>query len=150
MGNFLVIMAPPQAEAEAARLFQAGLANAQQFKKIKPSALVDSSWVKAASFARQNGSGSPIVVDPATKCWLLAAGTWFHADDYASGAETRLLSRIVEIGGERLARELCGGGVPVLWVTHDLAQADRIADTVVRMDDGRVVASAPAGDRGAG
>ena len=62
---------------------------------------------------------------------------------------TSALDEAARLGLEGLARELCEGGVPVLWVTHDLAQAARIADAVVEMDDGRVV-SATAGDRGRG
>jgi putative ABC transport system ATP-binding protein len=62
---------------------------------------------------------------------------------------TSALDEAARLGLERLARELCEGGVPVLWVTHDLAQAARIADAVVTMDDGRVV-SATAGDRARG
>jgi putative ABC transport system ATP-binding protein len=63
---------------------------------------------------------------------------------------TSALDAAARSGLERLARELCDGGVPVLWVTHDLAQAGRIADAVVEMDEGRVVSAAPAGDRGPG
>ncbi len=39
---------------------------------------------------------------------------------------------------ERLARDLAGGGVPVLWVTHDLAQAGRLADHRIVLMGGRV------------
>ena len=39
---------------------------------------------------------------------------------------------------ERLARELAGDGVPVVWVTHDLEQADRLADRVLVMEAGRL------------
>jgi putative ABC transport system ATP-binding protein len=63
---------------------------------------------------------------------------------------TSALDEAARSGLERLARELCDAGVPVLWVTHDLAQAARIADAVVRMDDGRVVSYAPAASRGPG
>ncbi len=63
---------------------------------------------------------------------------------------TSALDAAARSGLERLARELCDAGVPVLWVTHDLAQAGRIADAVVQMDEGRVVSAAPAGDRGPG
>lgn len=48
---------------------------------------------------------------------------------------------------EELARGLATGGVPVLWVTHDMAQADRIADHRVALEGGRVVASGPTGGR---
>jgi putative ABC transport system ATP-binding protein len=62
---------------------------------------------------------------------------------------TSALDGAARLGLERLARELCDDGVPLVWVTHDLAQAERIADAVVEMDDGRV-ASAPGAGRGAG
>jgi len=39
---------------------------------------------------------------------------------------------------ERLARELAGTGVTVLWVTHDLAQAARVGDHEIVVVDGRV------------
>jgi ABC-type phosphate transport system ATPase subunit len=49
---------------------------------------------------------------------------------------------------EELARGLSRDGVPILWVTHDPAQADRIADHRVTLDQGRVsrshMASGPA------
>ena len=40
-------------------------------------------------------------------------------------------------GIEALARELADAGLGVLWVTHDLAQAGRLADDVVVLVDGR-------------
>ncbi len=40
---------------------------------------------------------------------------------------------------EGLARRLADDGVPVLWVTHDLAQVERIADRRVTLQAGRVV-----------
>lgn len=51
---------------------------------------------------------------------------------------------------ERLARELADDGVPVVWVTHDLAQAARLATWVVRLEAGRVRWSGPPGGGGAG
>jgi putative ABC transport system ATP-binding protein len=39
---------------------------------------------------------------------------------------------------ERLARHLAGTGTPVVWVTHDLAQAERLADRTLVLVDGRV------------
>jgi ABC-type phosphate transport system ATPase subunit len=39
---------------------------------------------------------------------------------------------------EGLARELATSGVTIVWVTHDLAQADRLADYEVVLVDGRV------------
>ena len=40
---------------------------------------------------------------------------------------------------ERLARRLADEGTPVLWVTHDLDQAERLGDRVVVVVGGRVV-----------
>jgi hypothetical protein len=108
LGNFLVIVAASKAEAEGERIFRAGLANAQRIKGSKPNGIVQTNWVKAASFARLNGSGSSIAVDPKTNSWLLVAGTWFHSGGYASGDEQRLLARMIEAGADRAARELEG------------------------------------------
>jgi putative ABC transport system ATP-binding protein len=41
-------------------------------------------------------------------------------------------------GLEELARSLVAGGVPVLWVTHDLAQMRRVADHVLVVVEGRI------------
>ncbi len=41
-------------------------------------------------------------------------------------------------GLERTARRLAGGGRPLVWVTHDLEQADRLADEVVVLIGGRL------------
>jgi putative ABC transport system ATP-binding protein len=57
---------------------------------------------------------------------------------------TSSLDEVARRGLEALARELCAEGVPVVWVTHDLAQAARIADTVVEVEEGRVRAARPA------
>lgn len=40
---------------------------------------------------------------------------------------------------ERLGRDLVGAGMPILWVTHDLEQADRIADHRLTLDAGRLI-----------
>ena len=39
---------------------------------------------------------------------------------------------------ERLARELADSGMTVVWVTHDDAQADRLADHRLTIENGRV------------
>lgn len=42
---------------------------------------------------------------------------------------------------EQLCRRLADDGVPVLWVTHDRAQVERIADHRITLEAGRVVPS---------
>ncbi len=42
---------------------------------------------------------------------------------------------------EALARELADADVPVVWVTHDMGQARRLADWAIVLDAGRVRAS---------
>jgi tungstate transport system ATP-binding protein len=39
---------------------------------------------------------------------------------------------------EHHIRKLADRGLPVFWVTHSLAQAERMADRVVRLEDGRI------------
>jgi putative ABC transport system ATP-binding protein len=39
---------------------------------------------------------------------------------------------------ERLVRELAAGGVPIVLVTHDGAQAQRVGDRIVRLHEGRL------------
>lgn len=51
---------------------------------------------------------------------------------------------------ERLGRELADSGVPVLWVTHDREQVERIADRRLAMDHGRIVGGGAQDEGGAG
>jgi len=45
---------------------------------------------------------------------------------------------------ERLGRSLAAGGVPMLWVSHDLEQVERVADRTIVLVAGRVAAPADA------
>lgn len=51
---------------------------------------------------------------------------------------TSALDPTARRGVEGLARSLVSGGLTVVWVTHDLVQASRIADAVVVLDEGRL------------
>jgi putative ABC transport system ATP-binding protein len=51
---------------------------------------------------------------------------------------TAALDPTARHGLEQLARELAGGGMPLVWVTHDIDQLRRVADTVVLLSDGGV------------
>ena len=89
-------------------MFRSGLETFRQAKSRSPSATVEADWVSAATFARVNGSGAPVVSDAPTGTWLIGLGTWFHRDGPRSGDEARLLQRFLEVGVEELARELEG------------------------------------------
>jgi putative ABC transport system ATP-binding protein len=54
---------------------------------------------------------------------------------------TSALDEDARLALERLARELADDDVPVIWVTHDLDQAHRLADWVIVLAAGRVEAS---------
>lgn len=105
-GNFLIIVAPHQYEAD--ELFRLALWRARQIKRQTPHSTIDTPRAKAASFARQNGSGSKIVEEQESGSWLLVAGPWFHAQGLASGDEARLLKRAISVGADNLADELEG------------------------------------------
>lgn len=113
MGNFLVTIRTADGR-EVPRVFQSGLRIAQSLKLGTPSKIQETEWVSAASFPRINGSGTPIVFDRETGSWLLAAGTWFHAAGYGSGAESTLLERYLTAGPLRLSREIDGFFVVVI------------------------------------
>jgi hypothetical protein len=108
VGNFMVVIPAMGASGEARRLFGAGVDAAREIRSQVPSSTTESEWACAASFARQNGSGSLIVTDPSTGSWLIAVGTWFHSDGHTSGAESWLLRRYLEIDAIRLAQDLEG------------------------------------------
>src|SRR5579872_3382062 len=108
MGNFLVIVAADAWKQQADQLFQRGLENARTLKHQLPSQTAVSSWSRAASFPRQNGSGTPLSQDAQTGCWLLVIGTWFHADGVAPGNQAKLLERYLQVCAVQLAKELEG------------------------------------------
>jgi putative ABC transport system ATP-binding protein len=53
---------------------------------------------------------------------------------------TAALDRDARLRLERTARALADGGCPLVWVTHDLDQCERLADETVVLVDGRVAA----------
>ncbi|MBI4523205.1 MAG: hypothetical protein HY695_05260 [Deltaproteobacteria bacterium] len=107
-------MASENGSSEAVELFSSGLRIARWFKFPTQTVLTESPWARAAFFPRRKGSGQAGATDSRTGSWLLAAGSWFHADGYGSGAEARLLQRYLEIGPDRLGLELEGFFVIVI------------------------------------
>ncbi len=108
MGNFLIVLSDEQSRDKARGIFDSGLRSAASLKGQTRSSTLERDGVLAASFQRQNGSGSPITVDPGTGSWLLAAGTWFHPSAKGPDKEKRLLERSIEIGFERVTDEMEG------------------------------------------
>lgn len=45
---------------------------------------------------------------------------------------------------EREVRALADAGMPVLWVTHSRAQAERLADRVIAMEEGKIISDTSA------
>lgn len=60
------------------------------------------------------------------------------ADEPTSALDSAATERL-----ERLAVTLAAEGFPMVIVTHDLAQVDRLADHVIEVAEGRVIASTP-------
>lgn len=108
MADFLCVLSSPAAAAEAQERFLLGLALAHELQSLQPATVKSGPGFHAAGFSRRDGSGGRVAVDPDTGCWAVAAGTWFHADGFASGAEQRLIARWLDAGIDALARELDG------------------------------------------
>lgn len=108
MSNFLVMLPVEPGSADARALFDRGRHLAKQLKRQQECSRFgcDQAWV--AAFARGKNSGTPVAQHAASGSWILAAGTWFHRDGDASGAEEKLLRRYLETGALALARELEG------------------------------------------
>jgi asparagine synthase (glutamine-hydrolysing) len=108
MGNIFAVVSPENVWSKPEELFKAGLDLAQRIKSQAPKNTIDVAYARAASFARRNGSGGKMVTDDATGCWLMAAGSWFHANGYGAGDEKWLLRRAVEKTITRVASGLEG------------------------------------------
>jgi putative ABC transport system ATP-binding protein len=100
---------------------------------------IDPEYATRAADTLSGGEAQRVVVARA----LATEPVVLLADEPTSALDERATGRL-----EHLALDLAGGGMAILWVTHDLAQARRIADHVVVLDGGRVAWSGPVGDRG--
>jgi UDP-glucose/iron transport system ATP-binding protein len=69
----------------------------------------------------------------------LARALLMHPQVLVADEPTSSLDHEATLSLEALARGLAHDGVPILWVTHDLAQVERIADERVRLERGRRV-----------
>jgi asparagine synthase (glutamine-hydrolysing) len=108
VGNFLIVVPSRERSVDADRLFREGVRLGSRIKGRQPGAVVETDWASAASFSRRMAPGPQLVVDPATESWLIAIGTWFHADGYGLGAERQLLDYYLRAGQDELCRALDG------------------------------------------
>jgi hypothetical protein len=108
MGSFFILLSKPECSDQGAKLFHGGLELARTVPGKNPDEVMETQDVRIASFARQDGSGSKLARDPATGNCLVAIGTWFHRDGYASGREARLLEDYRKSGARGLADNLEG------------------------------------------
>lgn len=108
MGNIFAVMSPDESQSKSEELFKAGLRCAKRIRSQAPKNRIQVACARAASFARRNGSGGNMVVDAATGCWLMAAGSWFHTNGYGVGEEEWLLRRMIDLTVTRVAPELEG------------------------------------------
>ena len=108
MSNFLVVVSHNKQGDDAACAYRRGCDLAKQLRFPAPCDEVVSGPVRAALFPRPNGTGALVARDGNSGSWLLAIGSWFHAQGYGSGDESQLLARLLEVGVERIIRELEG------------------------------------------
>jgi hypothetical protein len=108
LGNFLIVLPAQNGPADADTIFSHGVELAHTLLSTTPSAQLHADWFHAASFPRQNGSGSVIARHEPTGSWLAAVGTWFHADGLSSGDEAKLLDRYLNDNAFQIGLELEG------------------------------------------
>src|SRR3990172_5142303 len=108
MGNFFVVAPVLSVQKEADCALARGLGLARSLDLSEPNGMVKRSWSLAASFARDNGSGSPVASDVETGSWLTSIGTWFHPLETGPNDNGFLLDRYLRLGSDNLAQELEG------------------------------------------
>lgn len=108
MANLLIVVPEAGASFKARETFASGVRLIELLKHQKPSRVLETDAAFVASYARRNGSSTPLLRDAATGNWLVAVGTWFHDAGFASGQEDRLLARLAQVGPKQLAKEVEG------------------------------------------
>jgi len=74
----------------------------------------------------------------ALACCLATEPRVLLLDEPVAGVHPELVGRILE-----LMRELRDGGRLIIFVEHDIAAVRQVADSVIVMDDGRIIAQGP-------
>ena len=70
MSNFFVVCPMSGQVRFAQAVFQRGIDLHRNFRAKEPTKILESDWIMAATISRDNGSGSPIAIDPKTGSWI--------------------------------------------------------------------------------
>jgi putative ABC transport system ATP-binding protein len=100
----------------------------------EPAVLLERAGLPASFLTRDAGTLSGGEAQRACLARALATRPRVLLMDEPTSALDPEASQVIE----RLARQLADDGVPVVLVTHDEAQAERVADRIIRVEDGRV------------
>lgn len=108
----------------------AASANAEEFDRALTRAALDASWLDRDATALSGGEAQRVCMART----LVTEPELLLLDEPTSSLDAEAAETF-----ERTVRELADDGIGVLWVTHDPAQVRRIADRVVRIEQGRCV-----------
>jgi putative ABC transport system ATP-binding protein len=106
-----------------------GAAGDARFQEALTRAALDGSFLERPAGQLSGGEAQRVCLARA----LVAGPEAVLMDEPTSSLDGAAEARL-----ERLGRELADAGTPVVWVTHDLAQMERIADRVAVLLEGSV------------
>ena len=138
-----VLLAPPRQRGE--KLLQAllrlGVANEEKHNREKVMAILDFVGLrsKASEPAGELSWGQQKLLTLA--CCLAAEARILFLDEPVAGVHPELAAEILELLGR-----LRDDGKFIVFIEHDIAAVRQVADVVVVMDDGRVIAEGPPAD----
>ncbi len=106
-----------------------GVAGDRRLEDALERAALDQSFLDRPAGELSGGEAQRVCLARA----LIAGPDVLLMDEPTSSLDGPAVSRL-----ERLGRNLADGGIPIVWVTHDLAQMRRIADRVAILLDGKL------------
>ena len=106
-----------------------GLSDPERFADALGRAALDASFLDRPAAELSGGEAQRVCLARS----LMADPDVLLMDEPTSSLDGAAVSRL-----ERLGRSLADDGMPVVWVTHDLAQLERIADHVAVLLDGTI------------
>ncbi|WP_375486208.1 phosphate ABC transporter ATP-binding protein [uncultured Mycobacterium sp.] len=127
----------PGTVADNLRAADPGASDAQMTETLARVALTGS-WLDRDATALSGGEAQRVCL-----ARTLTAQPQVLLLDEPTSAVDAVAARVIE----QAVRDLASEGIPALWVTHDSAQAERIADRVVHIDKGRCTGVEPAASK---